>query len=75
MTIHEMQKYAENNGFDTLKFKITFSYSGKEINCQWLDAYFGFFKVEGQEGFMTVAQLEDFENSGGDSMICEILNP
>lgn len=59
MNIYELQEYAEDNGFDNLKFSFTNPLTGKTVDCQWLDAYMGLFKIEGTEGFLTVKQLKD----------------
>ena len=69
MQLRKLQKYAQNHGFNTLKFKII-SPNGNELNCQWLDAYFGFFTIEGQEGFLTVEQYEKIRKNADN---CEIV--
>jgi hypothetical protein len=56
MRILELQKYAEDNGFDSVRFKFI-GPTGKIVTCQWLDAYMGLFKVDGQNGFVTVNQF------------------
>lgn len=58
MRILELQEYAKDNGFDSLKFKFT-NILGQEKKGHWVDAYFGFFWIEGMDKntFMTVSQL------------------
>ncbi len=58
MRIDELCAYAQNNGYDKLKFRFT-NLRGEVINCQWLDAYMGLFRVEGDEGFITVGQWKE----------------
>lgn len=53
MKIHELEAYAQEHGFDSVQFSFI-NLMGKEIKCQWLDAYMGLFKMEGIEGFCTV---------------------
>lgn len=57
MRILELQEYAKDNGFDSLKFKFT-NLLGQEKKGHWKEAYFGFFWIEGMEEntFMTVRQ-------------------
>jgi hypothetical protein len=67
MRILELQEYAKDNGFDSLKFKFT-NLLGQEKKGQWKDAYFGFFWIEGMDEntFMTVSQ---WRQQVGDEMI------
>lgn len=67
MRILELQKYAQENGFDSLEFKFT-NILGKELNGRWIDAYFGLFWIEGMDEntFMTVNQ---FRQEVGDELI------
>ena len=58
MKIDELCEYAKQNGFDNLKFEFI-NLSGETKQCQWLDAYFGFFKIEGNDGFITVNQWKE----------------
>jgi hypothetical protein len=51
------QNYAKNHGFDSLKFTALFPAGAKQ--CKWLDAYFGFFQIDGIEGALTVQQMEE----------------
>lgn len=58
MKIDELCAYAQKNGFDSVKFKFT-NLLGEEKKCYWLDAYLGFFAIEGNEGFITVNQWKE----------------
>jgi len=55
MKIDELRAYAEENGFDDLEFEFT-NLLGEVKKCKWLDAYLGFFKIDGGTGFITVDQ-------------------
>lgn len=59
MNIYQCQKHAERNGFDSDTFVAHFPAGPKE--CQWLDAYFGMFKIKGvtDDSFVTVSQIDD----------------
>jgi len=58
MNIYQCQKLGQKEGFDSAEF-LAFFPSGIK-RCQWLDAYFGFFKVEGlDDGFLTVDQIDE----------------
>ena len=67
MRILELQEYAKDNGFDSLKFKFT-NLFGQEKKGHWIDAYFGFFWIEGMDEntFMTVSQ---WRQQVGDELI------
>lgn len=60
LTIHQCQDLAKKVGFD----KTTFDLVGPKgrLPAKWIDAYFGFFEVEGQEGFLSVAQIGYAQN-------------
>lgn len=51
MKMLEMEKYAQQNGFDRLEFKFT-DLSGIERKGKWLDAFFGLFNIEGIDGLI-----------------------
>jgi hypothetical protein len=51
------QRYAEDNGFDSLRF-CAFLPAGPMMG-RWLDAYMGLIKFDGLEGFVTVDQLDE----------------
>jgi hypothetical protein len=57
MNIYQCQKYAQKNGFDSVKFIAGFP-SGP-THCKWLDAYFGLFEAEKIDGFLTVDQIDE----------------
>ena len=59
MNLYQCQKHAERNGFDSDTFVAHFPTGAKE--CQWLDAYFGMFKIKdlASDGFVTVSQIDD----------------
>lgn len=67
MRILELQEYAKDNRFDSLKFKFT-NILGQEKKGHWVDAYFGFFWIEGMDKntFMTVSQ---WRQQVGDELI------
>lgn len=58
MKIDELCEYAKDNGFDSLEFEFT-NLSGEVKKCKWLDAYFGFFLIEGNDGFITTKQWKE----------------
>ncbi len=58
MKIRELEEYAKYNGFDSLRFKFI-NLLGETKYCQWLDAWFGLFKIDGNDGFITVQQWID----------------
>lgn len=57
MNIYQCQRKAKDVGFDSAKFVAMFPAGPKE--CKWLDAYFGFFQVEGIEGFLSVNDIDE----------------
>jgi hypothetical protein len=56
MNILQCQKLAEDVGYNST----TFDLCGptEKLKAKWLDAYFGFFEIEGQEGFLMVSQFQ-----------------
>ena len=66
MDIYRCQAKAKDIGFDSATFDLV-GPSGR-LKCKWLDAYFGMFEVEGEEGFITVNQIAD-----ADDVYCENL--
>lgn len=70
MKIDQLCEYAKDNGFDTLKFKFT-NLDGVVKNCQWLDAYFGMFIIDGGDGFITTKQWKE---ATGDIFDFELIN-
>jgi len=69
MKIDELRSYAESNGFDSLRFKFT-NLNGTEIECKWLDAYFGLFQIGDNKGFIRV---DDWKRITGDLFEFEII--
>lgn len=69
MNLYQCQKEAEDIGFNSAVFKGKFP-SG-DFNCKWVDAYFGFFKVDapGMSGMVSVSQI----NEMFPDLICEDL--
>ena len=57
MKIDEAVRRAQDSGFDKQKFVL--KCGTKEMNCKFLDAYFGFFEVEGENGFITADSIRD----------------
>jgi len=56
MSILQCQEVAQAIGFDSITFDIV-GPKGR-LKAKWLDAYFGFFQIEGEDGFNTVDQLQ-----------------
>jgi len=60
MNLHQCQKKAEEIGFDNAKFWAEFP--AGLVECQWLDAYMGVFKInfDGlRDGFLMVKEIDD----------------
>ena len=70
MKIDELCEYAKYNGFDSLEFEFT-NIQGVIKKCKWLDAYFGFFLIEGNDGFITTKQWKEIT---GDVFEFRLLN-
>lgn len=60
MRILELQAYAEDHGFDSVKFKFI-SPNGQEMRGKWVDAHFGLFRIDGMKDneFLTVHQFRE----------------
>ena len=69
MTIDQCELRAQKEGFDTATFDLCGPLGKK--SCKWLDAYFGFFQVEGSEGFI---RASDFYSLSIDRLWCENFN-
>ena len=54
MTLDECCTYAQEHGFDSVRFSFI-NLRGEKVLCQWLDAYFEMFKIVGEEGFIRVS--------------------
>ena len=48
MKLLELQEHAKSNGFDSLEFEFV-NLLGETVKGKWLDAYFGFFRLDGME--------------------------
>ena len=68
MSIQQCESLAKDVGYDSATFDLC-GPKGK-MKAKWLDAYFGFFQVEGSEGFMTVSQIQYAQD-----LWCENLQP
>jgi len=57
MNILELELYAQDKGFNSVRFKFT-DKSGREQIGVWLDAYMGMFRIEtaSDKGFLTTKQ-------------------
>lgn len=53
---YRFQRYAEKNGFDSIRFKVSFPLGPQE--GRWLDAYMGLIKFDSMDGFVTVDQMD-----------------
>ena len=68
MNLYQCEKYAKDNGFDSLEFIAHFPAGAKK--CKWLDAYFGFFTIEGVgDGFVTTQQIDEMFPT----LVCEVV--
>lgn len=59
MNIFQCENKAKDIGFDKAKFVALFPCG--PVECQWIDAYFGFFKadVDGlRDGFLTTQHID-----------------
>lgn len=57
MNLYQCEAKAQDNGYDSMKFIAMFP-SGP-TKCQWFDAYFGLFKIDDHEGFVTTKQIDE----------------
>jgi len=60
MNLYQCQEKAKDVGFDKAVFFAEFP-SGL-LECQWLDAYMGLFKIDAEgmrDGFVTVKQIDE----------------
>lgn len=56
MSLIECEDLAKDEGFNTTTFILVGP--GGEKKCRWLDAYFGLFTMEGEEGFVSVRDVK-----------------
>lgn len=68
MNLYQCEAYAKKNGFDSVEFEADFP--AGTMKCKWIDAYFGFFQVEGLgDGFVTTGQIDEMFPD----LVCEII--
>jgi len=73
MRILELQELAKEKGFDSLKFKFKTLF-GEEKQGQWIDAYFGFFRIDGMKE-STIFIVNRWRKEFGDEMFeFEVVN-
>lgn len=58
MTMAECEELAKEQGYDKATFDLCGPFGKKKAT--WLDAYFGFFVLEGQTGFSTSKQAAEY---------------
>jgi hypothetical protein len=59
MDLYQLEEYAKKHGFNSVEFEFT-NFLGEVKKARWLDAYYGFFILEGSEGFSTVSQYAKY---------------
>jgi hypothetical protein len=52
MNIFELEEYAQENGYDSLKFSAVLP-NGNKVEGEWVDAYIGVFRISGTNGIIT----------------------
>lgn len=57
MNLYQCENKAKDIGFDKAKFVM--ACTDGIFECQWLDAYFGLFKIKGLDGFVTTKQIDE----------------
>lgn len=60
MNLRQCEKMAKDIGFDKAKFTAIFPIG--VIECQWIDAYMGLFKIDFdglRDGFVTTDQIDN----------------
>lgn len=60
MNLYQCQEKAKDIGFDKAKFLAMFP--AGPVECQWLDAYMGFIKIDAdglRDGFMMTKQIDE----------------
>jgi len=58
MNIYQCQEKAKNLGFDKAKFIAHFP--AGPVECQWLGAYFGIFKIDKIDGVLRVNKIDEY---------------
>ena len=61
MNIHEIEEYAKNNGFDSVKFIIKIN--GRKFEGKFLDAYLGMINIPSikEDGFIMLNSIRVFD--------------
>ena len=59
MNLHECERKAQEEGYNTATFDLVNTQTGSRLSCKWLDAYFGMFVPDGQTGFTMVRDVEE----------------
>ena len=57
MNLYQCEEKAKDNCFDSMKFIAMFPVG--PTNCRWIDPYFGLFKIDKNEGFVTTKQIDE----------------
>ncbi|HDS1649044.1 TPA: hypothetical protein QEL68_000740 [Stenotrophomonas maltophilia] len=58
MSLLEAEEYAKDNDqYSSGKFIAEFP--AGDMACTWLDAYFGLFRIDGHEGFVSVRDMRN----------------
>ena len=57
MNLYQCENKAKDIGYDKAKFIALFPKG--LVECQWADAYFGIFKIEGMKGHVTTRQIDN----------------
>jgi hypothetical protein len=56
VSILQCQEIAKDVGFDSMTFDLCGPKGSRK--AKWQDAYFGFFKLEGEDGLFSASQLQ-----------------
>lgn len=56
MSLLQCERLAQKHGYNSLSFLALFPSGPKK--CKWLDADFGFFQVEGIDGFLSTDDID-----------------
>jgi len=61
MDIYRAERLAQDRSLDP-KWNKSFMLIGpaKEVECEWLDPYFGLFQIKGEKGFMMTKQIPEY---------------
>jgi hypothetical protein len=61
LTLEECQQIGRENFSDTVEFDLCGS-CNRRFKAKWLDAYYGFFELEGLSGYVTIPVVESLGN-------------